>query len=182
MKFKSIVQFFACAISAAFLSNAFAEFYNLHQGFYLSGNIGRTLSGKLTHNNQSESGFMGVAGSFFVGKAYNPNFAIEGGYGYYDASIAGTSILDFVGKGTLPLGSRASLFGKLGVAYTELRTCFFGCNTYTQFTPAFGVGFGVGITKRWTGTLEYNGVYMSSTDSSGLLGALTIGATRYFDA
>jgi hypothetical protein len=181
-KIQTIALFFIGTFSVAFLTNAFAEFYNLHQGFYLSGNLGSTLSGTLTHNNQSESGFMGFAGNFFVGKAYNPNFAIEGGYGYYDSSLAGTSIIDFVGKGTLPLGSRATLFAKLGIAYTELRTCFFNCSTYTQFAPAFGLGAGVGINKNWTSTFEYNGVYMSSTDSSGLLGALTIGVTRYFDA
>ena len=116
-----------------------------------------------------------------MGRQFNPYFALEGGYGYY-GSAGGTSALDVVAKGILPLSTRAMLFGKVGGAYIELRNCFFGCQTHTQFGPAFGLGLGVNITKQWATSLEYNGVYTTFTNNKGFVGGVTIGATRYFDA
>ncbi|HLB55924.1 MAG TPA: outer membrane beta-barrel protein [Coxiellaceae bacterium] len=169
-----ITQFSTIIFASAFLANALADtqFYNLHTGFYVSGNAG------VAFNKNSTSGF---AGNFFVGRQFNPNIAIEGGYGYY-GTLGGTSVLNVAAKGTLPLGKRVTLFGKLGGAYIELENCFFGCATYSQVAPAFGLGMGVGINQDWTGSLEYNGVYSTLTNNNGFIGGVTLGVTRYFDA
>ncbi len=181
---RKILPFSFCILSAAFLSNAFAdtEFYNAHEGFYVAGNGGISLGDKVKKSGQASSGFMGGAASVFIARQFKKYFALEGGFAYYGSKLGETTVFDVVGKGILPLGSRVMLFGKLGAAYAQLSTCFLGCDTQNQITPAFGLGMGVGITKKWAGTLEYNGIYLSSSRSSGLLGGLTVGATRYFDA
>jgi hypothetical protein len=169
---KKTILFSACVIASAFLSNAFAEYYNFHEGFYLSGNAGVGLKSRSTS---------GGAINFFVGRLFNPFIAVEGEYGYYGSS-GGTSVLGVVAKGVLPISTRTTLFAKLGGAYIESRTCFLGCTTYTQFGPAFGLGLGVNITKQWATSLEYNGVYTTFTNNKGFIGGITLGATRYFDA
>lgn len=156
--------------------------YNRHYGFYASGNLGVALSGNVMKSGKKNSGFTGLAASIFVGKHFTSKLALEAGFAHYNLDFVGASIFDIVAKGILPLGQRYMLFGKLGGAITETEACFLGCETHNQLTPAFGVGFGVGINKDWAGTLEYNGVYMSSPNTDNIVGGLTIGATRYFDA
>src|SRR3990167_10798327 len=169
-----IMQFSACIAASAFLPTVFADVqsYNLHDGFYVSGNVGVGIK------SYSTSGF---AANFFVGRQFNPHIGIEGGYGYYGVSSE-TSVLNVVAKGIVPISTRGTLFAKLGGAYVELRNCFLGCTTYTQFAPAFGAGFGVNITKQWASSLEYNGVYTTFTNNTGFVGGVTLGVTRYFDA
>lgn len=173
---RTIIQKIIMTISALFMSSffstTFAEFYNYHSGFYMSGNLGVGLKSNSTS---------GVAAAISIGRLFNPFIAIEGGYAYY-GSAGGTSVLNAVAKGILPISTRGTLFAKLGVGYIELRNCFLGCTTHTQFGPAFGLGGGVNINKQWQTTLEYNGVYTTFTNDSGFVGGITLGVTRYFDA
>lgn len=155
-----------------FFSTTFAEFYNYHSGFYLGGNLGVGLKSNSTS---------GVAAAISIGRLFNPFIAIEGGYAYY-GSADGTSVLNVVAKGVLPVSTRGTLFAKLGVGYIELRNCFLGCTTHNQFGPAFGLGGGVNINNQWQTSLEYNGVYTTFTNNSGFVGGITLGVTRYFDA
>lgn len=180
-KFIKTIFFFSGVVSSAFLTNALADSYNLHDGFYVAGNLGASLSDKVKKSGNTASGVTGLAASLFLARQFNSYFALEGGFAHYSVSFLGASIFDIVAKGVLPLGSRTMLFGKFGGALAETEACFLGCESHTQFAPAFGLGLGVGINHNWAGTLEYNGIYLSSSNTTGLIGGLTVGATRYFD-
>lgn len=179
---RKITCFSLYLLTSIFLTNGFAGEYNSHQGFYVAGNIGASLSDKITKSGNTASGVTGFAASLFLARQFNTHFAVEGGFAHYSVSFLGASIFDVVAKGILPLGSRVMLFGKLGGALAETEACFLGCETHNEFAPAVGAGLGVGINQNWATTLEYNAVYLSSSTVSGLIGGLTIGATRYFDA
>jgi uncharacterized membrane-anchored protein len=85
------------------------------------------------------------------------------------------------------VGSRISLFAKLGIGYAEVVTRLLGPNrgdlVSDNTVPVFGLGVGYGLTSLWMLSLEANGAYFSGStnNASGLMGGLTFGGTRYFN-
>jgi opacity protein-like surface antigen len=117
-----------------------------------------------------------------VGDQFTPNFGAEAGAAVYSYTFSTLSLYDVVAKGVLPLNSRGEFFGKLGLGIARMKVCFLGCDSHTRIGPALGLGFAYNFTHQWAGTLEYNGVYLSSPYARGIYGGLTFGVTRHFDA
>ncbi|MEO8003463.1 MAG: outer membrane beta-barrel protein [Betaproteobacteria bacterium] len=115
----------------------------------------------------------------FVGYSFNPFFALEGGYAYLGKSKAdmdfrangvptSTSVGSFNiaykmravfidGVGTLPIGEKWNLFGRVGLSYNKVSTDFNGepltllisdnDRSKNKFGVKFGAGAGYGITQ-----------------------------------
>lgn len=156
--------------------------YNRHNGYFVSGNLGTGIVDEISKSGSNDAGFTGFGGGINLGDQFTPNFGAELGASIYSLAFSTLTMYDLVGKGVLPLNQRGEFFGKLGLGLARLRVCVLGCDSHERVGPAFGFGFAYNFTHRWAGTLEYNGIYLSSPYSKGIVGALTIGATRHFDA
>jgi opacity protein-like surface antigen len=156
--------------------------YNRHNGYFVSGNLGTGIVDEISKSGTNDAGFTGFGGGLNLGDQFTPNFGAELGASIYSLAFSTLTMYDLVAKGVLPLNQRGEFFGKLGVGLARLRVCVLGCDSHERVGPAFGLGFAYNFTHRWAGTLEYNGIYLSSPYSKGIVGALTIGATRHFDA
>ena len=88
-------------------------------------------------------------------------------------------------KGVLPLGSRAELFGKLGVGVIhaeENDDLLENTESSTGVGATFGLGFGYDFTPTWVATAELNGIaHQKSPVLNGTFSFIpTIGITHYF--
>ena len=117
----------------------------------------------------------------FLGYSFNPFFALEGGYAYLGKSkadfdfrvnpIAPATVSNSVGTfniaykmrstfvdgvGTLPIGEKWNLFGRVGLSYNSVSTDFNGepltllLSDNDKSTSKFGVKFGAGAGYNFT--------------------------------
>lgn len=100
----------------------------------------------------------------YGGYQFNPTWGLEAGYTdlgrYRGSDIESWSL---AGTGTLPLGERWSLLGKLGAAAN--RPHFSGAANHTDLLA--GVGIGYGMTKNISLRLEYENFGKLSNVSTG---------------
>jgi OOP family OmpA-OmpF porin len=93
-----------------------------------------------------------TSGKLYGGMQFNPAFGLELGYtdlgNYHGSRVDSWSL---AGTGTLPLGERWSLLGKLGAAWN--RPHFNGASNHTDLLA--GVGIGYSMTKNLGLRLEY---------------------------
>lgn len=175
-----LISSIACG---SFLSIAQADsLYNAYQGQYVSVGIGATYANKIYQPGNTRSGFLGGGGNLFLGDQITPYVGPELGFNYFGFRSGGVTILSLNGRFTLPVGSRISLFAKLGLGYTELTMRMNGYSSSNSFVPAFGLGVGYGLTSQWMLSAEGNGVYLPQGmgNGNGVIGGLTLAATRYF--
>src|SRR5688572_6920381 len=99
-----------------------------------------------------------TAFKFFLGYRVNPNFALEGSYfSYGDATARGQSLgvpftisadataFGVAALGILPLGNRFSLFGKVGILFSEGDITASGVGgTFSESTSDTGLHYGFG--------------------------------------
>jgi opacity protein-like surface antigen len=101
----------------------------------------------------------------YVGYAFHPNFAVEGGitfYGEYDFPGSTTAIFGLFHasvKGSMNLNEKWLLTGKVGVARHGLNVDIPGPNGTAEFRfnetrPLVGVGLEYRFSDRFSGTLE----------------------------
>ena len=175
---KNAAVYLTGAVCSLFLMTASAESldaYNLHNGFYLTGNTMPIF-----------------AGGVDAGYLFTPRLGVEVGYdSIWDWYLLGTvdvSMYHLDVKTIMPFGSRGELFGKFGVGIingTEKNTLL---SNYNQTSQSWGasVGFGIGydVMPSWVITLEANGMIYpeSHTLNGGLALIPSIGLTHYFDA
>ncbi len=176
-----------CFLAATFLglisiAHAETNHYNRIVGQYISGNFGGSYANQTHQEDRKENGFLGVGANLFLGDQINPYFAPEVGVAYFDMEHYNDwfSILNLNGRFTIPVGTRVSLFAKIGIGLGSVKTCFRHCHTSNDMVPTGGLGVGVGLTKEWMTSAEFNGAYFSTKNAVGIFGGLTIGATRYF--
>src|SRR3990167_3582674 len=115
MLYKKIIfsaAFFCVTVSA--MADQQPQF-NHYQGQYINFNAGAAFANKIAQQSQLRSGFLGAAVNAFLGTTLNPYFGAEIGSGYYSfGSNGGASITSINIRFTAPIGSRFSLFAKLG--------------------------------------------------------------------
>lgn len=183
MTMKKIVFISAVATLCCSIANA-NTFEKAYQGQFLSVNAGASYANKLSYAGESDSGVMGFGTNLFFGDQIGAYFAPEVQLNYFDLPPMGNAIVfGLDGKFTLPIQERNSLFARLGVAMGYLRTCVgINCATSNGIVPTLGLGTGYDLGHRWVATLECNGAFypQSTANGNGIIGALTIGATRYF--
>ena len=149
-------------------------------GWYASLNAGIAVTGDITKNGVTRSGFGRGALLAYGGYQFNENWAAEFGLSYQSIKNGDYEIYDLAGKLTLPMDDKNILFGKLGVALASLEYCQGGCQRDNKFAPFIGVGYGYQVMPNLQITAEYNGVFVTSGMADGSLGAMTVGATYYF--
>ena len=125
----------AAAFSAALVAGpAFAQMY-----------LGAGVGASKTDSNET-------SWKLYGGFQFNPTWGLELGYTdlgrYRGSDIESWSL---AGTGTLPLGARWSLFGKLGAASN--RPSFAGASNHSDLLV--GVGVGYSMTKNLGLRLEY---------------------------
>jgi OOP family OmpA-OmpF porin len=136
--------------------------------FYLGAGFGQATANDFCDDVRSEGPSLGLsvascdekdsAFKFFVGYRVNPNFAIEGSYfNYGEASFAGqfsglplstsaeSTAFGIAAVGILPVGSRFSLFGKLGLLMSDIDVSvnvagFPGSDSESETGLHFGIG------------------------------------------
>jgi len=174
------------AVASIFFSIANANsLYDTYRGQYLSVNAGASYANNVFSNGKSSSGFLGFGGDLFLGDQVSPYFSPEVVLDYFDLSPMGGGAIVFGldGRFTVPVSEHIALFARLGPAVGYIRTCVSGlCRTSNGLVPALGLGAGYALTQQWTLSLEFNGAYFpkSTANGNGLIGAATIGATRFF--
>lgn len=185
MTLKRFTLFSAVACIGFFsAANANHLFYNHYVGQYLSVDAGVSYAHQLYVNGKINNNVTGGGGALFLGDMINPYFGPEIALQYFDLpQMGGLILLNLNGRFTEFFGQSVSLFEKLGIGLSELRTCFQGCYKSDIMSPTFGIGVGVGITPQWMTSLEFNGTYLPSEtpNGAGVVGAITFGATRYFN-
>jgi OmpA-OmpF porin, OOP family len=122
-----------------------------------------------------------AAGTLNAGYNFNPYFAVEGGYAllygnnYNTAST--NNIFDVAAKGTLPLSSIFSLYGRLGAAVdfnsfsgtsTSSAPCSY-CNQGASFMWLAGAGMSFKLSQRFELHLE-DTAYIPQGDSGSPMG------------
>jgi hypothetical protein len=177
---------FSAVVGIGLSSAAFADhlFYNRYVGQYLSVDAGVSYAHRMYVNGKTNNNVLGGATAIFLGDLINPYFGPEVALQYFDLpQMGGLILLNLNGRFTQSIGQSVSLFEKLGIGLSELRTCYQGCQKTDIMSPTFGVGVGLGITPLWMTSLEFNGTYLpeETGNGSGLVGAVTFGATRYFN-
>lgn len=188
---------FSKAVSAIALASTAiaAQAQMADRGFYLGGSVGgakynsfnelcRDITGALPGfeiDASCDSDETVPGGKLYGGWRWNRHFAVEGGFASLGAAEGNTIIFgrDVSGEisvdalfielvGSVPLGERVRLFGKLGVAAidTNLKTEVFpvpadiavpqGTSFSKSFTePVLGTGLEFGFTEKLMGRLEW---------------------------
>jgi OOP family OmpA-OmpF porin len=139
----------------------------------LGGPTGYNADFAVTNKNKTSTGVKA-----FLGYAFNPFFALEGGYAYLgkskadmDFRVNGVPASNSVGTfniaykmravfidgvGTLPLGEKWNLFGRLGLSYNKVSSDFNGepltllVSDNDKSKNKFGVKFGAGAGYNFT--------------------------------
>ena len=147
--------------------------------FYAGVNMGIVNFGYTNITNNGQTGF-GVLGGYTV----NRNFAVEVEYdslGEFDDSSLGNTVkgssLGFSGVGVWPLNDQFSLFGKLGLASTTLKSSplpGYSGGTYTDISTGLTAGIGGQLSIRSAAAIRfgydnYPIVYAGASSSVGIL-------------
>ncbi len=159
-------------------ANWFSNFYLGTQLGYAETNYHRNwLTRKTGFTSVREVESKDYAARFFLGYSFNQFFSLESGWvalqgiKFKDVNGSGTdpemnqTIIDFVGKATLPIGY-IGLFVKGGGAYihrTEIRVTNARYYANNKYIPAVGAGLSVFISPNVTLGAEYDR-YISSGD------------------
>jgi opacity protein-like surface antigen len=125
-------------------------------GFFISANVGPSQY-KLEEVDTKNKFLAGVG----VGYSFNPNIALEVGFNDY-----GKINVDFVNARaralhlslllSAPLANDFSMYGRLGVARTEIQAEAFDISVTDRKTRAlYGVGVGYNFAKNIKGTVEF---------------------------
>jgi len=160
-----VTTIFASSITLAQDNNAT---WNKHHGLYIDANAGTNLVylGVISsEGNESNGGLYGFGYSIDIGYNFTPHIAAEVGfmqnYINLDETFGGDdepnsnlrehSNIPYASmKFILPIGERASFFGKLGAMYANAK----GEGIVLPYT---GVGFSYAITKKIDVNVQYQG-------------------------
>lgn len=184
MRIKSV--YFAVAMLVACLSSALADemnddqVLNEQQGFYASANFGSSLMSEVNKSGKRDSGFLGPGVGAYVGYQFPIGLGLQAGLGYYGLEFADLLMMNVSATAAIPMGDRMTFLLKGGYGSSTLKVCFMGCETRSRLGFTFGLGLGYAFNTHWMGMLQYNGIYISSPNADGALGALTLGGTYFF--
>ena len=164
-------------VCAASLSGAALAQNN--SGFYIGGGVSTVSTDNAEEFADAIYGSAGSADSsatalkVYGGYVWNNNFGLEAGFydlGKYSVNVIGTEVDRFKtkaftvsGVAALPLGQNWSLFGKLGLAFTDAKyECVQLCagvadESKSGVVPVIGVGIGWNATKNFTVRADYEG-------------------------
>lgn len=156
------------------------DMLNEQQGFYASVNVGSSLMGEVSKSGKTKSGFLGPGASAYLGYQFPIGLGLEAGLGYYGLVFSDLYIYNLSATAAIPMGQRMTLLLKGGYGNATMKVCFMGCETRSRVGFTLGLGLGYAFNEHWTGTLQYNGIYVSSPNTDGLVGALTLGGTYFF--
>jgi OOP family OmpA-OmpF porin len=170
MKTKNALVGAVFAVGAAAMSSAALAQQMRDTGLYIGGSFGQSTAdidcGGTTSCDDSDTSW-----KVFGGYQVNRNFALEVGYGALGEVTASTPAFfvgptlipaadvkikttawEVVGIGSLPLGERFSLFGKVGlyVADTDIEVVFAGLGTATDADDNVDLTFGFGARYDFT--------------------------------
>lgn len=152
--------------------------YNEHQGVYAEAGAGvLVLRIHDSLDDTSDAGVGGLAANAAVGYQFNKNFAAEVGYIPVGVILGeGLHTVHANVKGILPVGNRATVYAKAGVANTS----FAGYSKAGLFS---GVGASYAVTHKLDVNTQLQGTYLTAGKNSDNVmgGALTAGLTYHFD-
>ncbi len=170
-------------------------------GFYVGGTLGRADLSEKSGGVDAALAAQGITGDSSVkkdatsyglnlGYQFNRYLAVEGGVSTLGKhSVSGsisspvsdglsgdvkTRLFDVAAVGTLPLDNGFSLFGKAGVAYSELKldasassgSIAINDRTERRYSPLLGVGAAYAITQNVDATLEFDRIDRLGTAGS----------------
>lgn len=160
---------------------------NLHQGFYLSGNLGSAFGAVVDDDGSTSAGFDGIGGSGYLGYMFNPYLGLEAGANGFAIPFSSVLIYGATVVGNLPIGSRFSVFAKAGggAARFHLDSIDLGfltipASSVTQGAVLVGTGVGFALTKHLSATAQYNGAIVKNDASDGIVGLLSLGLEWHF--
>lgn len=151
--------------------------YNEHQGVYAEAGAGvMALRVKENITGQSATGAGGLAANAAVGYQFNKNIAAEVGYIPTDVGVGPwLQTVHANVKGILPLGNRATVFAKAGVANTSVAG-------YSKAGLFSGVGASYAVTHKLDVNTQLQGTYVNFGEYANVMGgALTAGLAYHFD-
>lgn len=179
--------FAAAAIAAAFIATpALAQGYiGLGLGSSKLSGVDGTSAGSTLSGGNSSKGSVKVYGGF----QFTPNWGVEAQYsdlGNRNLAVTGAqpatgsikaSQFSIAGTGTLPLASKFSLFGKLGVSSNTPKLSLPGASAGNATSLMAGVGASYSITPAVAVRLEYEDFGKFSSNNG--FGGSTIRANNY---
>ena len=177
------IALFSVIEGTVFFATQSDALFNPYQEQFVSINAGVSVANNIFLENKKAHGFVNAGGSLFLGDLVNNYFGPVLGITYLSwGSLGQAEILSLGGQLIVPLNLNFFLIGKLGLGYSEVRTCNGYCTESNNAVPAFGAGVGFAVTKNWMGSFEFNGEYLTESVSNGrgLTGALTLGMTRFW--
>lgn len=140
---------------------------SINKGIYVGASIGYGGSGNnpYTHNSRA----LGLIYGFNGGYKFNKYFALEGGYTALPNVTIGNSdltkdnwLVDVAAKGIIPINQRFNIYGKVGIARVSTKYNAIEALDSNQpngvkhrFTPLYGAGAGINISRHTAFTLEY---------------------------
>lgn len=161
------------AIAAGAVSAQAAE-----SGFFAEGGIG-TNTNAVYNNKQFYIHSKALALIANGGYEFNQYIAAEGGYSLHhdgDAEPTSTHDLHVAARGSLPLGDKFKLIGKLGAGLVMQE------GVDSRFGTFFGAGGAYALNDSTDITVQYQGIHLSKKDlyPAHTTGSVTAGVTYHF--
>lgn len=188
-----------CLLAAsAQAQDAYGSMDNIHQGFYLNGNIG-FQAGSTSHigaepdDVQLTWGSNGLGGGGYAGYMFTSHVGLEaGGYSFSNSNLllpgSITQIVYGVTVvGNLPLGQRFSVFGKAGAGaiYTHASSITIGSLSLPEISHTYGAallgaGLSYSFSKHLSTNIQFNSAIPMQMELQGVIGFPSIGLTWHF--
>ena len=160
------------ALGVAASMPAMAAPDNADAGFFVSGQLGKSRFDIGNDGFGSDFGKKNAtAAGIGIGYAFNPIIAAELSYNDYgkvnfggvDGKATSTQLSAIL---SAPIANEFSVYGRLGVASTDLKASLSGASASERKTEAvYGVGFGYNFVKNIKGTVEYQRLDKSKVDA-----------------
>lgn len=114
-----------------FTSFAYTEGFD-SSNIYVDGNVGLNTSWSNAAFNVDAGYMLNRYWGAEIGWTYSPGYSYGSGVSAYSSNY---NMLDFAGKGVLPISNNMNLYGKLGIAYNNYSGTYTPCSSCG--TPAY---------------------------------------------